>query len=132
MSLGPLRGSRLFAVGEPVDGWTVLDGALESQARHHISLTGPEGLEARWYGRRDCRILRHRIDFTKLPGRDLFDFFRAEGEVHSLVLDGRIYFVCEEDGSAWLVKLIMPESPATSIPFGRKIAKPRKRQSFKP
>jgi hypothetical protein len=107
MAFGPLRGSCLFVVGEPVEGWTIWDGAFEGQARHHVSFTGPQGQEARWYGLRDCRILRHRINYSSLPGRNLFEDFGGEGDVHSLVLDGLIYFVCEEDGSAWLVKLIM-------------------------
>jgi hypothetical protein len=97
-------------VGEPVEGWTAWDGAFDGQARHHVSFTGPHGQEARWYGLHDCRILRHRINYSTLPGRNLFEVFGGEGDVHSLVLDGLIYFVCEEDGSAWLVKLIMQNS----------------------
>jgi len=110
MAFGPLRGSCLFVVGEPVEGWTAWDGAFDGQARHHVSFTGPHGQEARWYGLHDCRILRHRINYSTLPGRNLFEVFGGEGDVHSLVLDGLIYFVCEEDGSAWLVKLIMQNS----------------------
>jgi hypothetical protein len=110
MAHGPLRRSRLFTVGEPVEGWTSRDGAFQGQARDHVCFTGPRGQEARWYGLHDCRFLRHRIDYASLPGRNLFESFGGEGDVHSLVLDGQTYFVCEEDGSAWLVKLITPDS----------------------
>ncbi len=108
MALGPLRGSCLFAVGEPVDGWTAWDGRFEGQERHHVRFSGPNGQEARWYGLHNCRILRHRINYSSLPGRNMFEDSRGEGDVRSLVLDGLIYFICEEDGSAWLVKLILP------------------------
>lgn len=107
---GPLRGSSLFLVGEPHDGWTAWDGAFEGQAHDHVCFTGSQGQEARWYGLHDCRILRHRIDFAGLPDRDLFKLVGSEADVHSLVLDGHIYFVCEADGSAWLVKLIIPKT----------------------
>jgi hypothetical protein len=106
MALGPLRGSRLFVVGDPAEDWTVWDGAFKGQARDHLCFAGPDGQEARWYGLHACRILRHRIDYRHLPGRDLFQNFGGEGDVRSLVVDDDVYFVCEDDGSGWMVKLI--------------------------
>jgi hypothetical protein len=92
MAAGPMRGSRLFVVGDPVEDWTVWDGAFKGQARDHLCFA--------------CRILRHRIDYRHLPGRDLFQNFGGEGDVRSLVAEGALYFVCEDDGSGWMVKLI--------------------------
>ena len=106
MAAGPLRGARLFVVGDPAEDWTVWDGAFKGQARDHLCFAGPDGQEARWYGLHACRILRHRIDYRHLPGRDLFQNFGGEGDVRSLVLDDDVYFVCEDDGSGWMVKLI--------------------------
>jgi hypothetical protein len=103
---GSMSDARMFIVGESVDGWTAWDGAFEGQSADHIGFTGPAEREARWYGAGECRFLRHRIDYQEIEGREFISRWSFEGDAHSLVLDGRIYFVCEQDGSAWLVKLI--------------------------
>jgi hypothetical protein len=79
---------------------------LNDQPREYISFIGPSGEQVRWFSKRDCRILPHRISFTELEGRQLFGRNALSEDIYSISMGEKIYFIALADGSVQVVKLI--------------------------
>jgi hypothetical protein len=112
MAIGPMRDARLYMITEEAGTWTCFDGAgWRGSPTAYVSFYSDTAGMVRWFGRKPCRFIPHRISFPLLGERD---FFAGRGEdLHSLCVDDRLFFVCEADGTASVLQVTaVPEAQA--------------------